>query len=125
MHLFLFELCMENPHDDMTIQPRLEKTNTATESLRDIKIIMLIGQGRKKIHQQILVVTPYSRWYEWTWTKKIMTVPQCLKKTNTDTESLSKIKIIMFIGQVSKKFHQQISVVALDGKTAWIYKMAI
>ena len=44
----------KNPDDyEMTIQPRLEKTNIATEPLRDITIIMHIRQGRKKVDQQI------------------------------------------------------------------------
>lgn len=116
MHLFLIKLCMENPHDNMTIQPRLEKTNTATESLRDIKIIMLIGQGRKKIHQQISVVTPYSRWKEWTLKKIIIAVPPCLEKTNTATERLRNIKIIMPAGQGRQKFHQQTSAVKSNSR---------
>ena len=50
---------MENPDNyEMTIQPRLEKTNIAIESLRDLKDTMLIDRAEKKVHQQ---VTPNGR----------------------------------------------------------------
>ena len=49
----------KNPDDyEMTIQPRLEKTNIAIESLRDLKDTMLIDRAEKKVHQQ---VTPNGR----------------------------------------------------------------
>ena len=49
----------KSPDDyEMTIQPRLEKTNIAIESLRDLKDTMLIDRAEKKVHQQ---VTPNGR----------------------------------------------------------------
>ena len=49
----------KNPDDyEMTIQPRLEKTNIAIESLRDLKDTMLIDRAEKKVHQQL---TPHGR----------------------------------------------------------------